>query len=123
MRFEVFVLVVSLALSVWLAQRGASQPVMAGRDQTADRCLPNCLARTQELGCKHPERCAEQCAKVKAAVYCKEPLDAFMKCAYRLAKHQWECGGDGVAVAKGPHACDAERDNMTLCLHTSKGKL
>lgn len=113
MRLEALLFVVSVGGAVWLATR---PPV--------DRCLANCQLRSQELGCKNPKRCAEQCEKVKAAVHCKKPLEAFLACAYRQPKAHWKCGMSGSPELAGPHGtCEAEHDQMSLCLHRSRGKL
>jgi hypothetical protein len=112
MRLEAVLFVVSLAAAVWLGTH--PKPV--------DPCLKNCQMRSQQLGCRHPEKCAEQCTKVQKAVNCKKQLDRFMTCAF--AQSAWVCGANGVPEL-GPHAhvCEAQRDQVMLCLTIAKGKL
>lgn len=87
-----------------------------------DPCVSNCLLHAKELGCQHPERCEPTCQKVKQAVACKKPLDAFMTCALTQKKDEWECSAEGIPVLQH-RACEHQQDDMLICLQDSQGKL
>ena len=88
-----------------------------------DACTRNCQLRAQELGCRHPERCAPTCDEVRQATACATAMKAFMQCALMQPKEQWVCSSDDGAPTVRDDVCGAEREGVLGCLQKSDGKL
>jgi hypothetical protein len=87
-----------------------------------DACVTTCKVRAAERGCGHPERCEDECTKLRNATACARELRAFMECFLNEPSDHWECSNDGLPEVRHLY-CENQQDAVVGCLQQSGGKL